>query len=260
MKIAVVILHFGPVERTKLCLTKLKNKIAGHSLILVNNTKEDITPLTKIIQETQLINNGTNVGFARGVNQGIKLALVDEQITHILLMNNDLEFASGTIAELLTTFRKHERVGIVSPILHHERGYDWGGRYNRWTAMVRHTNWQNKPKTVLSVDHVAGAAMLIPRGVINDVGLFNERYFLYFEDLDYCLRVKDLGYSIRINPAVVAEHKTSSGSGLFRRTLYQWRSHLVFVLLHLPYPALPTALLYDLLLYPIFLLRALFKR
>ncbi len=259
-KIAVIIIHYGKLETTKNCLTSLKNKIADNQLILINNTPDQINDLTKIIPNTKLIKNKENLGFAKAVNQGITLALSDPTITHVCLMNNDLELTFGTFKELLQTYSKSKMAGIVSPVLHHAGGYDWGGKYRPLTALVKHTNWENKPKTTLQVDHVAGAAMLISRELIDKIGMFDERFFLYYEDLDYCLRAKAAGYTIHINPSVVAEHAVSAGTSSLKRTLHQWKSHIFFVAKYLPKRALPTAILTDLLFYPLITLKSMIKK
>lgn len=257
MKIAVVMLHFGALEITRESLKLLRPKLEGHSLYLINNTPDDVSSLTSLIPETHLIDNRANLGFAKGVNQGIIAGLADKKNTHFLLLNNDLHISFGNLQQLLLTFNKINSAGIVAPILHHAGGYDWGGRFNRYTGLVKHKNWDNKPKTVLSVDHVAGAAMLISRAVIEKLGMLDERYFLYYEDLDFCLRVKSAGYTIHINPEVVADHAISAGSKVWRRTLYQWVSHVNFVTAHLFRPVMPTAYFVDLLYYPLIFLKSL---
>lgn len=257
MKIAVIMLHFGALATTRESLKLLRPKLVGHSLYLANNSPDDITALTNIIPDTHLLDNRRNLGFAAGVNQGIRAALLDQQITHFLLLNNDLSISFGSVQQLLLTFNKINSAGIVAPILHHSKGFDWGGKFNRWTALVKHKNWPNKPKTTLMVDHVAGAAMLIKREVIEKIGLLDEHYFLYYEDLDFCLRVKAAGYTIHINPEVVADHAVSAGSRVWRRTLYQWVSHIKFVTAHLFRPVMPTAYFVDLLYYPLIFLKSL---
>lgn len=259
MKIAVIILHYGKLETTKACLKELKSKIGDNQVFLINNTQSDLNHLIKIIPGTKLVNNPSNLGFAGGVNKGLTLALTDPSITHFFLMNNDLSISVGSFNQLLLTFRKFKTAGIVAPLLHHGQLYDWGGRYNKWTAMVKHKNWENKPKTTQSVVHVAGAAMLISRELVEKIGLFDERFFLYFEDLDYCLSAASAGYSIHINPDVVAEHAVSSGSTALGRTRYQWRSHFQFVTKHLFRLALPTAYFLDLFIYPLWLLRTVLR-
>jgi len=258
-KLAIVIIHYGLHSTTQKCLLELKKRDQGVKLILINNAKEDISDLVGIIPGTQLLDNRQNVGFARAVNQGIKVALDDRDVTHVMLMNNDLSFSFGSFAKLILTFTTSPQTGIVSPILHHGRSpgvYDWGGKFNKWTGMVKHVNWENKPKTTLSVDHVAGGAMLFSRALVDKIGLLDERFFLYYEDLDYCLRAARAGYEIRINPEVVAEHAVSAGSNLVARTMHQWRSHFLFLLKYLPVQVYPTALLFDLIFYPLILLKA----
>ncbi len=260
MKIAVIILHYGKLATTKNCLLKLRDKISSHQVILINNTTDDLKELSKIIPGTKVVNNNKNLGFAKGVNQGIELAQKDKAITHYFLMNNDLELSHGSFDQLLLIFAKNPVAGIVAPVLHHGVLYDWGGKYNRWTAMVKHKNWTNKPKTVLKVEHVAGAAMLISGKLIEKIGSFDERFFLYFEDLDYCLRTAQAGFTIHIVPEVVASHEVSAGSTKIKRSLFQWRSHLQFVTKHLFKLALPTAYLYNLIFYPLIIIKSLIKK
>lgn len=257
MQIAVIILHFGKLQTTKNCLSELKKKLGTNKVILINNTSDDIAVLSKIIPGTKLIDNKANTGFAKGVNQGIALALKDKSIGAVFLMNNDLSLSFGGFTQLELVFNKISTAGIVTPILHHAGGYDWGGRYNKWTGMVKHKNWGNKPKTIQSVEHVAGAAMLIKREVIEKIGMFDERFFLYYEDLDFCLRTKAAGYTIHIAPDVVAEHAVSAGSNATGRTVYQWQSHLKFILKNLGKIVYPTAFLYDAIFYPLILLKTL---
>jgi len=259
MKIAVIILHFGKLETTKNCLRELSKKIGDNQVIIINNTQDDCKGLTLVIPGTKLINNPSNLGFAAGVNQGLTLALKDKSITHFFLMNNDLSIIFGSFAQLLLTFAKFPHAGIVSPVLHHSLGYDWGGKYNKWSGMVKHKNWGNKPKTVQTVGHVAGAAMLISREVVEKVGMLDQRFFLYYEDLDFCLRTIEAGFAIHINPDVVAEHAVSAGSNLAARTKYQWASHFKFVNKHLFKLAYPTAYLYDIFIYPLWLIGSLLR-
>lgn len=259
MKIAVIILHYGKLETTKNCLKDLSHKILDHKVILVNNTLDDISRLATIISGTQIINNESNVGFAKGVNQGIELASIDKSITHYFLMNNDLSISFGSFAQLLLTYAKISTCGIVSPVLHHSDLFDWGGKYSKWSGMVKHKNWPNKPKTLQSVSHVAGAAMLISRQLVDSIGMLDERFFLYYEDLDFCLRALSAGYTIHINPDVVADHAVSAGSNVASRTKFQWASHFKFVNKHLFRLAYPTAYLFDLFIYPLWLLKSMFR-
>lgn len=260
MKIAVIILHYGLIETTKDCLENLSSKIEDHQLILVNNSADDISSLSKIIKNTILIDNRKNLGFAKGVNQGITRGLKDKDIGAFFLMNNDSSFTHGGFNQLILVLNKIPSAGIVTPILHHRGGYDWGGKFNKWTGMVKHKNWDNKPKTIQPAEHVAGAAMLIRRKLVEKIGLFDERFFLYFEDLDYCLRAYDALFTIHITPNVEVEHAVSSGSNSVTRTKYQWISHFRFVNKHLGRHAYPTAYFYTVFMYPLFLVKSFITR
>lgn len=237
-KIAIIMLQYGNEATSDASLKSIQSKIGKHQLILIDN-------------------NIKNVGFAKGVNQGIKKALLDPSITHIFLLNNDASISSGTLDQLLSTFVRISTAGIVAPVLHHHNLFDWGGKYNKWTGMVRHQNWENKPKTIQKVEHVAGAAMLIGRNVIEKIDTFDERFFLYFEDLDFCLRAGKAGFTIHINPDVVVEHEVSASTKPIARHFHAWRSHLLFISKYFPLVAYPTSFIYDFFFYPLVLLKLL---
>lgn len=256
-KTAIIILHYGDVATTKHTLKKLKKKISSHRLILINNSRDDISKLTNIISTTTLVQNSYNLGFAAGVNQGIVLAEKDTTVDSVLLLNNDLELTFGTIEMLRKTLFEDKSIGIVSPTLKHAKGFDWGGKFNRFFGNVKHTNFPQKPKKVIKVQHVAGAAMLIKKSLFKEIGNFDERFFLYFEDIDFCLRARAANYSIAIDSEIVANHQVSSSSPPLRKTLYQMSSHIKFVLKHMPSKVYPTAILYNILFYPLVLLKLL---
>lgn len=259
MRLAVIIIHYGSKSTTRTCLNNLKKKLGSHALILINNTSSDVTDLAKLIPSAQIIDNHQNLGFAHAVNQGISLASHDATIGAYLLLNNDLQLSFGNLDILSRTFLDRPSAGIVAPVLHHGGMFDWGGKFNQWWGTVKHKNFAQPPKTILTVEHVAGAAMLIKQEVVAKIGLFDPRFFLYYEDLDYCLRARLAGYTIHINPQVVAEHVGSSGSSLVVRTLSQWRSHFLFFVKHWPVTVFPSAILTDIIFYPLALLSALFR-
>jgi len=259
MKTALVMVHYGSLNNTKRSLQSLKDKLTGNSCYLINNTSDNLSALAKIFPGTILINNSTNLGFARSVNQGIKRA-INEGCDAVLLLNNDLAWTSGTLLQLTRLLNSDPSIAVVTPLLKHSRGYDWGGQLSRWTGLVNHRNWPNPPKTAQKVAHVAAAAMLIKTKALEQVGYFDERYFMYYEDVDLCLRLIQASYQLRINPEVVITHAVSAGSSLLTRTLHQWRSHLLFVTKHLGRTIYPTAYLFDLFLYPLYLLKSLISR
>ncbi len=263
MKIAVIMLHYGSLAKTAQTLKSLVPRTPpGTTLYLVNNSSDSPASLLRIFPQTVLIDNRVNLGFAKGVNQGIQQAL-RAGADYLTLMNNDLHITTGTLKQLTTELVRQPQVGIVAPILRHAGGrqgewvYDWGGSYSPFLARVKHNNFPTPPKTALTVTHTAAAMIMFRPALVKQIGLLDERFFLYYEDLDFCLRTLAAGHRIVLTPQVMVEHATSSGSTPVRRTLYQLRSHAQFVTKYLFKRAYPTAYFYTFVMYPLFILKSL---
>lgn len=258
MTLVVIMIHYGTRENTATSLQALQHKLKDSRLILINNTSQPLAELAHIVRDTIIVENRENIGFAKAVNQGLKIALKFSECKYILFLNNDLTITQGKIQDLIATFIKKPNCGIVSPILYHSQGlFDWGGRLNKWTGLVNHLNFREKPKTILTSEHTSGAAMLIKRQLVENIGLLDERFFMYYEDVDYCLRAREAGYSIHLNPQVTAAHLLSAGSGASTRIVMNWRSHLLMVNKYLGSKIFPTAYLMDILFYPLIYIKTL---
>ena len=167
----------------------------------------------------KVIFNKNNVGFAKANNQGIKIA----RGKYILLLNSDTQIRQGTLAKLIEFAEKHPEAGAigarllnpdssVQPSIYHlptigrAIGEYWLGRkgtYEKYASMG---------KNPAEVEAVTGAAMLIPRRIIEKVGFLDERYFFYFEDLDFCRRVRRAGFKVYYLPsAEIIHHHGASG-------------------------------------------------
>ena len=147
-------------------------------------------------------NDKVNRGFAKAVNLGIKKALA-KKAEAILLLNPDLKITAEQILALSKTAED-----IVGPVLTFDRQgkriYDFGGRVN--FVLGRTTHLEN---IAGKIDYVSGACMLIKKRVFEKIGLFDQRFFMYLEDVDFCLRAKKAGFTIAINTSVVVEHQIS---------------------------------------------------
>lgn len=198
------------------------------------------SPIThKLSNLISVDNSRHNRGFAGGVNIGIKKALASGA-THILLVNPDLKITQANIDELLKT-----QADIVGPVLKFERFgktiYDFGGKVN-W-FLGRPTHWENASGPI---EYLSGACLLIKREVIKKIGLFDERFFMYFEDVDFCLRAKRAGFSIAVNPDVVVSHQIAEQRKTHDRfkIMANLRSNWRFILKWQPLIFKPLGLLY----------------
>jgi GT2 family glycosyltransferase len=203
-----------------------------------------------------LIENGGNLGFAAGNNVGIRLALRDPQCTHVWVLNNDTVVLPDALGLAVQRMQADPGLGLCGSTLVYfdepDKVQAFGGAtYSRWTGRSRHVG-AFLPRSAVPTDgraveaqmsYVVGAAMLVSRAFLEQVGLMQEDYFLYYEEVDWATRGAGrfrLGYA----PASVVLHKegasigTSASGGsplsvyfLFRARLrFCWRFHRAFVL------------------------------
>ena len=183
----------------------------------------DLAPRVRVIANAQ------NVGFARGVNQGVAATTGE----FVLILNPDCQLGPGAGEALLADIRKSPRYAIAGPRILDPNGNIQGsarGDPDMLTGLFGRTGWlrralprlgvsrRNVIDPVMSdnesaaVDWVSGACMLARRDALAAVGGFDERYFLYWEDADLCRRLRAKGYEVRHVPAAVAVHKVGVSS------------------------------------------------
>lgn len=204
----------------------------------------------------KVIFNKENLGFAGGNNVGIRYAL-KKGADFIFILNNDTEIKDDCILNLWQTFLEEEKIGIVSPKIYYAPGFEFHKkRYQKkdlgrviWYAGGK-IDWDNVLGRHLGVDEVdqgqyekkeenefaTGCAFMAKRAVFEDVGLFDERFFLYLEDLDFSYRVVKVGFKLVFNPQAIVWHKNagSSSAGSALQTYYFTRNRLLFSQKHAP--------------------------
>lgn len=228
--------------------------LIGVPTIVVDNASDDAT--TAIVRDrhpdVRLIARSRNGGFAVAVNEGSKAALTDD----ILLLNPDAIARPGSVVILDAYLRDHPKVGIVAPRLLNPDGT----RQNNirtfptpltmlarrsplgWTGLGRrilrnHFLHDSGSDAARPIPATIGAAMLVRRAAIDDIGPMDERIFLYGEDWDWCYRVWAKGWEVHLEPAAVMEHEYERQS---RRTLdlrsaavrHHWISALKLIAIH----------------------------
>ncbi|OGD83678.1 hypothetical protein A2572_01505 [Candidatus Collierbacteria bacterium RIFOXYD1_FULL_40_9] len=245
-KIAIITLNYNNPLSTIACIQSFQNAKTDHKIVfyVVNNGCTDNSEkLTAQKLNATIINSPVNLGFSGGNNLGIREALKDG-CTHILLINNDAKVTTANFFEyLLNSPYDISSAGIVSVNSKHKQ-IDYGGIVD-W-RLGRNTHRYNKGK----IDYVSGACLFTKSEVIKSIGELDERFFLYYEDVDFCLRAKKLGFTIGVLPEISVKHQLSlSTSKLGRRkTLILAQSHLHFCFKHLSLFALPLYLSFNLYL------------
>lgn len=222
--ISIILVNYNGAMDTIECIRSIRRSSGiEYRIIVVDNASTDDS-VVKLNEENnntfELLIAKENRGFSSGNNIGINRAL-ELGTDYILLLNNDTLIESDTIQKLVDGLRNYKDCGItVGKILfENDRNKIWyaGGEFNCKTARAWHWHCTEQddltPETDTKVTFATGCCMCIPVEVINKVGLMDESFFLYHEDVDYCLRVSRAGYQIMYIPDARIYHKVSSSTG-----------------------------------------------
>jgi len=234
-KIYIVIIHFGDLRVTRNCISSLeKSKEKYKEIILINNDKFSISLQDLPFRRLKIFNNKENLGYAKGVNMGIKFAL-KKGADFILLLNNDTIIINRFINKLVVLMNKDRNIGIIGPAIEFEKNgkkiYDIGGMINNWIGRTNHKEVElRKEYMPRIVDYISGAAMLVRKEVFEKVGRFDENFFLYYEDVDFCIRSKKMGFNTVVVPEVAVNHLLSKSVGKITpfAIYHQTRSAILF--------------------------------
>jgi len=215
----VVTLNWNLKEDTIACvLSVLAAGAPMKHIIVVDNgsTDDSVEAITaRFGHRLSLITNTENLGFAGGINGGIQHAL-QQGAASVLILNNDTVVDVQMIQTLLEAAESLGAVGILGPAIYYydapERLWRLGDTRHRWLPMPTSVrlgvdSLANSPP--FQVDYVTGCGMLVSREVFGHIGLFDTRYFMYFEDADFCRRARDAGYSVWCVPRAKMWHKVS---------------------------------------------------
>lgn len=247
-KVTIIILHLKNIQCLVDCIASL-NKITYHNydIIIVNNGLVNETlsgALTPVSQHiTKVIDTGNNLSFSGGNNIGIKQALQD-RADYILLLNDDTEVAPDFLTILISAAEVCPDAGILGPKIYRfyepDRVWFAGAQFNR-DICVATTEYdqtdQSEDAITVESDYISGCALLIRRDTIEKIGMLDERFFLYWEDVDWGLRCSKAGLKNLIVPGSHVWHKisvTSGGVDSLIRAYHKTRSHLLLARLYVP--------------------------
>lgn len=202
-----------------------------------------------------LIQTGANLGYAGGNNVGLRYAQSRGDAAYVWLLNNDTVIHPRALAALVETAEENPRAGMVGSRLMYygDPGRIQaiaGGTVLSWSGLTRHLGAEQTDvgrwSEVIEPDYVTGASMLVRSAVLDDVGLLDERYFLYSEEVDWCLRAREAGWRLLYAPGSTVWHKGGQ-SVQYSSPLHDYHTvRGMLLLVRRFYPArLPVALLYS---------------
>jgi GT2 family glycosyltransferase len=241
--IYAITLNWNRKEDTLACLeTLICQTVPDLHVLVVDNHSTDSSPdaiATRYPQVEQIINS-ENLGFAAGFNVGLQFAL-DAGADYIFIMNNDTILSPDCLEHLMRS--TNPEVGILAPIIYYASQPQciWAlGGSTHPLLLEKHDPWADKVDPgdlpeILDCDFVTGCAMFFPRKTLEIVGLFDEKFRMYYEDSDLCLRVRQAGLRIEAVSSAHMWHKVARSSGgsdapaerywMARSSIYYFQKH-----------------------------------
>jgi hypothetical protein len=260
-KVSIITINYNHSDVTAACLDSLRNiTYPDFEIIVVDNASpnEDASWLADKYPEITYIASKENLGFAGGNNLGIHQA----SGKYFLLLNNDTEVVPGFLEPLVAKMESHPEIGAVSPKIRYHHTPDML-QYAGFTPIHRLTirnhavgfNQIDKGQFDQDVEtyYAHGAAMMVARKVVEDIGLMADIFFLYYEELDWGYRIRSSGKQIWYVHNSLVLHKESVSTGFYSslqvyylnrsRILYMRRNthgiHFLMAFLYLIFISLP---------------------
>jgi GT2 family glycosyltransferase len=216
-RVGIVLLNWNGWRDTVECLTSLEElNYPDFRIIAVDNgsTDDSVLQIRDAFPDVSIIETGENLGFAGGCNLGIRAAL-REGAEYVWLLNNDTTVDRNALGALVEKAEASPMVGAVGSAIFStadpEQLLAWGGGYiNFWLGHSRHF-LSSVPDR--EIEFLTGASLLLRRSALESVGLLDEGYFMYWEDGDYCFRLRRAGWTLAVAGGSLVWHKEQGSVG-----------------------------------------------
>jgi len=221
LSIAVILVNWKKYNLTSKCIDSLnKSNYKNFKIILVDNeySEKSLIDLRNKHKELIVFKEKNNLGFAGGNNIGIRYAL-ENDYDYIMLLNNDTEVKENFILPLVERIEKDHFLGAVQPLILNfsNKSIIWnaGGKLNKFLGLTSTRLNNNKLNSSIVFDDytdwISGCCILIKSEILTKVGLLDEKFFNYYEDVDWSLRMKSLGYDLGfVKESIIYHHGSSS--------------------------------------------------
>lgn len=216
--VGCVIVNWNGWRDTVACLDALRRiEYSRLFVVVVDNGSSDdsVSRIRAAHPAVCLVQTGKNLGFSGGNNAGIR-EVMRQEVKYVWLLNNDTEPEPAALRELVRSAEADFRVGAVGSVLHYAAALQtiqaWGGGWiNLWNGYSAHAT--APPRSGRRLDFLTAASMLIRRKALEDVGLMDDRFFLYYEDADLCFRLRKNGWNLDVARDAIVLHKVNASTG-----------------------------------------------
>jgi GT2 family glycosyltransferase len=239
-----ILVNWNGWRDTIVCLQALSSaEYSNLSTIVVDNGSVDdsVAEIRAERPNVRLIATGKNLGFSGGNNAGIHEA-IRQSAEYVWLLNNDTIPAPNALKEMVQKAEADRQIGAVGSVLFYSASpdtvQDWGGGWvNVWMGHCSIACEQ--PKAGNGLDFLTGASMLVRTEVFSQLGLMDDRYFLYWEDVELCFRMRRHGWKLAVAPDALVLHKVNASTAKNRNVVDRFftTSGLRFLAEYSPVPA-----------------------
>jgi GT2 family glycosyltransferase len=215
--VLIIVLNWNGWRDTVKCLTSLKKlSYPNVRIVVVDNrsTDDSVSQILQAFPDVAIIEAEKNLGFAGGCNLALRKALQDGA-EYVWLLNNDTTVDPGALVAMVEMADADPKIGAVGSAIYSteepERLLAWGGGYiNFWLGRSRHflTSVPNN-----EIQFLTGASLLLRRCALDSVGLLDEGFFMYWEDGDYCFRLRRAGWTLAVAGDSMVWHKEQGTVG-----------------------------------------------
>jgi GT2 family glycosyltransferase len=244
-QVAIILLNWNGWRDTLACLASLeKLDYSNYRVLVIDNasTDDSVTHIQTAYPDIPLIINDRNLGFGGGCNVGIVKAM-EEGADYIWLLNNDTEVAPSALTAMVNVAGTDARIGAVGSVLYYMdapgKVQAWGGGHvNFWLGLARNYD-THVPENRLH--YLTGASLLLRREAQEQVGLFDEKFFMYWEDTDLGFRLRKKGWRLAVAEGSCIWHKESASLGKKSSLLVMYfnASAVLFFSKHAVLPVIP---------------------
>ena len=232
-RVPILILNWNGWNDTMQCVASVYADHTSHKVWVADNASiEDRSPeLLARWPNLRLIKNAENLGYAGGCNKGLQIA-IHENVPYVYLLNNDAIVERGFLSNVLQVAEADPKIGAVGSLIVSSDGakVQYDGRYYWEDAMPDRESAGGSR----DVADACGAGLLLNMEALKTVGLFDERFFCYYEERDLCWRLRERGWGVSYARRSVVRHKIGASDTNANQKYYLARNSILLIQNHTP--------------------------
>lgn len=213
-KLFVIVLNYNGKDTLPACLASVyQSDYSNFEVVVVDNNSKDgsFEAAKNQFSRAHFIRSPQNIGFAKGNNLGLRFAL-EKFADFVLLLNNDAFLQKNTLSMLLEAAQEKKSPAIFNPLIVNKNDQKiwFAGGEIKWLQMKNVHLTKTTAAKIYPTQYCTGCAMLVSKEIFKKIGLFDERYFLYYEDADFSVRALKAGFGLFICPSAKVSHAEQS--------------------------------------------------